>query len=276
MTGLPASGADPVVLLCAGMAEGAETWDAVVPLLAGRVVRFDRPGLGTAPPEERAPTLAGEVGRIAALVGRESGRPVLVAHSAAAFAAEAYARRCPDRLAGLVLVDPSVVGASPRSGRLRGRLADRVAERRATLGAGLNRLGLARLGPWGWGRARRRLAAHPPDPAVRAAAVRRYGSGTVLVSVLVEWLAYPAMAAELAALRRRTAPPAVPVVVLTALRDVPGRRARARWRAGHAELARSFPAGRQEVLPDARHLVQWDDPEAVAAAIVAVRRDTGP
>ncbi|MFC4147069.1 alpha/beta fold hydrolase [Micromonospora mangrovi] len=267
----------PVVVLCAGMAEGADTWDALVPLLADthRVVRFDRPGLGGSGPVGPPPTLAGEVARLAALVGREVGRPVLVAHSAAALPAEAYARTHPDRLAGLVLVDPSVVPATPAAGRCRARLARRVAAHPAVPGRVLDRTGLARLGPPVWRWVRRRRATDPPTSALRAAGERRYGSAAVLLTVLVEWLAYPAMAAALARLRRRSAPPVVPVVVLTALADVPGRRARAAWRAGHAALARSFPAGRQELLPDARHLVQWDDPEAVRAAIVAVGRDTG-
>ena len=92
------------------MGEGAETWDRLVPLLraAGhRVGLLDRPG----PADGRAPTLTDEVARIDAGVAG-LGRPVLVAHSAAALPAEAYARRHPGRLAGLVLVDPSLVDPS--------------------------------------------------------------------------------------------------------------------------------------------------------------------
>jgi hypothetical protein len=60
------------------------------------------------------------------------------------------------------------------------------------------------------------------------------------------------------------------VVVLTALGDLAGGRACVDWRSAHAALARSFPAGRQEVLRDSRHLVQWDEPQTVAAAIADV------
>jgi pimeloyl-ACP methyl ester carboxylesterase len=268
----PGCSDEPTVLLCAGMAEGAATWDRLVPLLATRVTRLDRPGLGVLPAERRSPTLAGEVARIAAAVEAGPAGPiVLVAHSAAALPVEAYARLAPGRLAGLVLVDPSVVGRWPRPGRRRGELARLVAAGSPALAAGLDRGGLARrLGPWAWRSAVRRLGTGSPDPARRAAATRVYGSGRVLTSVLVEWLAYPSMAADLAALRRRTVPPAVPVVVLTALGDLAGGRARADWRSAHAALARSFPAGRQEVLRDSRHLVQWDEPQTVAAAIADV------
>lgn len=264
----------PAVLLCAGMAEGAATWDRLVPLLAGRhrVLRLDRPGLGVVPAGRGAPTLAGEVARIGAVLDAHApDRAVLVAHSAAALAAEAYARLRPDRVAGLVLVDPSVV--TPSSERLSAAAARLVAAGAPTLRALLDRSGVARrLGPWAWARAVRRFSAERPDPARRAWAERVYGSGAVLTTVLVEWLAYRSAAAELLALRRRTAPPAAPVVVLTALGDLPPGRARATWRSGHAALADAFPAGRQEVLRDARHLVQWDHPGVVAAAVAAVGR----
>ncbi|MFF5175528.1 alpha/beta fold hydrolase [Micromonospora sp. NPDC000089] len=286
------AGPDPVpVLLCAGMAEGAASWDALVPLLAGRhrIARLDRPGLGVVPDDGRVPTLAGEAARIGALV-EELGRPVLVAHSAAALPAEAYARRHPERLAGLVLVDPSLVDPAPAGADapapgptlagVRRAHAERAAARLArllvavapTLGAAADRAGLAgRLGPWVWRRAVRRMSVRPPQPE-RAAP---YRSGSVLLRVLVELLAYPGMAADLVALRAATGPPPLPVVVLTALGDLPTARGRAAWRAGHARLAASFPNGRQEVLRDARHLLPGDRPEVVAAAVAALGRDTG-
>ncbi|RGC70545.1 Sigma factor SigB regulation protein RsbQ [Micromonospora sp. MW-13] len=272
---------EPAVLLCAGMAEDSGAWDRLVPLLAGRhrVLRFDRPGLGTLPAGRCPPTLAGEVARIAAVVGAAGpGRVVLVAHSAAALPAEAYARLRPDRLAGLVLVDPSVAGPPPAG---LAAVAAGAAWLAGVAGPGLavllDRTGLARrVGPWGWERAVRRLAAAPPDPAWRAAARRAYGDGAVLTAVLVEWLAHPAVAADLVELRRHVPPPALPVRVLTALGDLPGSRARRAWRSGHAALAAAFPAGRQVVLRDARHLLHRELPGEVAVAIVAVTVDTGP
>ncbi|WP_141714766.1 alpha/beta fold hydrolase [Micromonospora mirobrigensis] len=256
-------GRAPAVLLCPGMGEGADTWDRLVPLLVGAVTVLDRAAGGP------APTLAGEVARIAALA--DDRDPVLVAHSAGALAAEAYARLHPGRVAGLVLVDPSVVRPGT-TGRLRAATARLLTAGTPVLAGALDRAGLpGRLGPWAWRRAARRMGEGPADP-VHAAA---YGQPTVLVRLAVEWLAHPALAVELLLLRERTAAPTVPVRVLTALGDVASARGRVAWRTAHARLAESFSAGRQEVLRDARHLVHRDRPEVVAAAVTAVGRDSG-
>ncbi|WP_329014109.1 alpha/beta fold hydrolase [Micromonospora rifamycinica] len=280
----------PGVLLCPGMGEGASTWDRLVPLLTAagcRVRRLDRPDDG------RVPTLTAELGRVDAAVaalgrvdaavaglGRVDAavarldRPVLVAHSAAALPAEAYARRHPGRLAGLVLVDPSLVdpGGVARWGWWSARSAGAAAALAPVLAGGLDRSGLARrCGPWAWRWAVRRMSVRPPDPASAVP----WGSGAVLVGALTQWLAHPAVAAELLALRAVTPAPVLPVRVLTALGDVTTPAGRAAWRVGHARLAASFPAGRQEVLRDARHLVHVDQPAVVAAAVAAVRRDSG-
>ncbi|WP_328343389.1 alpha/beta fold hydrolase [Micromonospora sp. NBC_00421] len=279
VTGRSGGAGGPGVLLCPGMGEGAETWDRLAPLLraAGyRVGRLDRPG----PEDFRVPTLGDEVARIAAgVAGLE--RPVLVAHSAAALPAEAYARRHPGRLAGLVLADPSLAAprlADPGGTRAAGweRLsawsAGAVAAAAPMVAGALDRSGLVRrVGPWAWHRAVRRMSVRPPDPA----AAVPYGSAAVLVGALVQWLAHPAVAAELVALREVTAAPTLPVRVLTALGDVPTPVGRAAWRAGHARLAASFPAGRQEVFRDARHLLHVDRPATVVEAVAAVGRDSG-
>ncbi|WP_432900244.1 alpha/beta fold hydrolase [Micromonospora matsumotoense] len=274
MVGRSGGAGGPGVLLCPGMGEGAETWDRLVPLLraAGhRVGRLDRPGSA----DGRAPTLTDEVARIDAGVAG-LGRPVLVAHSAAALPAEAYARRHPGRLAGLVLVDPSLVdpGGTRAVGWARWSAwsAGAVTTVAPVLVGVLDRSGLARrCGPWAWRRAVRRMSVRPPDPASAVP----YGSGTVLVGALVQWLAHPAVAAELVAWRAVTPAPTLPVRVLTVLGDVPTAAGRAAWRVGHARLAASFPAGRQEVFRDARHLLHVDRPAVVADAVAAVGRDSG-
>ncbi|HEY0698425.1 MAG TPA: alpha/beta fold hydrolase [Micromonospora sp.] len=297
---------EPPVLVCPGMADTVLTWPAVVDLLAGRhrVVRFDRPGLGHSAPLGRLPTLAGEADRIAAVIGRSRlRRPVLVAHSVAAWHAEAYARLHPDDVAGLVLVDPSVAQPAPGSWQVSGaasrqrsdvvgRWRQAGAARRRDLSAVVGRwdlsavvgrwlagnsaelarlidvTGLARLvGPALWAAAVRSMAARPPSRRLRNEVGPVYGGGKLVVAALAEWLTYDAMRGDLVELRRRTAPPPVPVVVLTALGDLGSPAARARWRVAHDRLAHSFPHGRQEVLRDCRHLVQLDRPDAVAAAV---------
>src|SRR4029453_1840329 len=86
---------EPPLLLLAGVAGQCADWASTLALLAGRprAVGFDRPGLGGSPPSSAFPTLDGEVARVGAVAARfELRRPILVAHSAAAFFAEAYAR----------------------------------------------------------------------------------------------------------------------------------------------------------------------------------------
>lgn len=264
----------PTVLLCSGMADGVAAWEPLVSRLADQhsVVRFFRPGFGGVPGERVPPDLAGLVGRLDALTGSyASGRAVLVAHSAAALPAEAYARLWPDRLAGLVLVDPSVVGERPGSGRLAACVARWVAFRGPVLSRLLDRSGVLRpVGPWVWARVVRRMCRTTPDAGWQAEAARTWSSGSALVAGLVEWLVFPALAHGLAALRRRTAPPEAPVVVLTALGDLRSTRARTAWRTAHARLAASFPAGRQVVYDEERHFLQVDVPDAVAAAVRSV------
>ena len=261
----------PAVLLAAGMADSGASWVRLEPLLTDRhrVVAFDRPGLGASPPRTSFPALAQEADRLNRLIRRLGlGRPVIVAHSAAALHAEAYARRWPDRLTGLVLVDPSGVESIAGAGT-GPRLIRRCAVRAGGLLAGLADVtGLTgALGPWLW---RAAMAGMTDRPAVEWAAhqtVRPFARRAEATAALAELVSYGELAADLTELRRRTDPPAVPVVVVTALGAARSAAGRARRRVEHDRLARSFPAGRQEVVRDSRHFVQLDRPDLVAAAV---------
>ena len=108
---------DPVVLLMAGAAASSDFWKPVVDRLQNLdVVTYDRPGLGGTVWPGRYPQLAEETASLADLVGLiqghwDVGQPrkvILVAHSMAAFHAEAFARMHPEVVAGVVFVDPSV------------------------------------------------------------------------------------------------------------------------------------------------------------------------
>lgn len=263
----------PAVLVCAGMADAGFSWEPVTALLAGRhrVVRFDRPGLGGSPALRDYPTLDQEAERIDGLVrGLGLDRPVIVAHSAAALHAEAYARRLPTGLSGLVLVDPDVVRRSTARQPVLAAGARRVV-RAGAVAAGLaEMIGLVGLmGPLTWRLMMRGQTNRPPRHWPLAEGKRVFGTGRASAAALAELISYEELAADLTALRERTAPPAVPVVVLTALGDLRSAVARARCRTDHDELARSFPDGRHEVLRDSRHLVQLDDPAAIAAAVAS-------
>ncbi|WP_233358933.1 alpha/beta hydrolase [Thermomonospora amylolytica] len=244
----------PPVLLTSGLGGAWFDWQGVIDALDDhRVLCFDRPGAGLSPPGRSRPSLRREV-RLLAALARDAGPPVtVVAHSMAAFQAEALARVHPELVRGLVLLDPSHETSTWSDMRISAavqpvlRLAGRL-------------LGLTGV-PWLVApRVRRSLlrCASTRRPPVPDAAVRAvYGRGTVLGTLLAENAAYREMAADVLALRERLPFPPIPLVVLTA-------RAGA---AGHRELAALSPYGRQIDLPDALHLVQADRPDAVAAAV---------
>ncbi|MDU0348082.1 alpha/beta fold hydrolase, partial [Actinomyces sp. MRS3W] len=101
-------GAGPAVVLLSGCALNSGCWADVVAALPGRrIITVDRPGyLGTA--SAGLPSLPEQVRVLARILEEVEARPVIVvAHSMAAFQAEALARLRPRLVAGMVLVDPS-------------------------------------------------------------------------------------------------------------------------------------------------------------------------
>ncbi|MFE0335926.1 alpha/beta fold hydrolase [Streptomyces sp. NPDC058955] len=244
-------GHGPVCVLSAGLGLGWFDWDPVVPLLAPHrtVVRFDRPGHGLSQGSTTPPTLAGEAGRIAAVLDalRLPGPVTVVGHSIAGFHAEGFARLHPDRTAALVLVDSSVE-EHPRPGRLGWTVP---------AGTALTALGLpAALGP-----ALRRLAVRP-DPAPPAEVRRVYRTSRVWRGALRENARYGSVAAELDALRRdRPLPPGLPVTVLAAPDGS------ARWEERQRALARRLGARYEAAVPSG-HLVMRDAPGTLARVVL--------
>ena len=256
----PADG--PPLLLASGLGGAWFDWDPTVDLLDQdhRVVVFDFPGLGRSPAAHAPPSLRRNVRIMADLAARVGPPVTLLAHSMGAFPAEALARLRPDLLNGLVLVDPSHE-RSPSGLRLSAGLAPFA----RALGLVLDATRLARV----TGPALRRLVLHftsDGEDRVPARTVRQvYGRGTVLATVLIENFAYGEMAADLHALRDRRPFPDLPLVVLTALGD-----GGPSWAEGHRGLAALSPRGRQVVLPRAKHMLQLDRPDVIAAAVAEV------
>lgn len=269
-------GRGPAVLFVQGLAGAWFEWDPVVPLLAGdhRLVRFDRPGLGWSQQEagrDGRPlpqSLAGEaerLGRVLDAVGIAPGEKVfVVAHSYGAFHAEAFARLHPERIAGIVFVDasaePDITPAPGGPGRAFGQ-----AVVRGTGMLGLNQV----LGP-----AVRRLVYQAastthrdPDPELGRAV---YRSSRVAAAVVNELWSYRPCAVELLELRCERPFPEVLVQVLVAAagaaRDGAGRQAR-RWVERQRDFAGLFPGAEVVELPDAKHLIAADRPDAVATAV---------
>lgn len=278
-------GTGPVVLFCCGLGQSWFDWDAVVPLLRGhRLVRLNRPGLGLSPRSARPSTLEAEAARIGAAADHFSRTaPVtVVAHSAAALHAEAYARTAPDRVAGLVLVDPSYEPDAVPTERPLRMVETAARQADAPLSVLLAALPLLRVvGPAAMRLAYRVSTARrltgpdrpgwPPRPdPVPNALDAVYASGDTLASIVAELAAYRGQAVALRALRA-VGFPAVPVRVLAATYGHGAERAAA-WSAATAALAAELSAV-HEVLPDAAHLAMLDRPDAVA---VAVRALTAP
>jgi pimeloyl-ACP methyl ester carboxylesterase len=259
-----ATGAGPAVLLLSGLGGAWFDWDRVVPLLDGyTVVAMDRPGLGRSAPARRLPTLAAEVARIAAVAARLPAPVLLVAHSLAGWHAEAYARTHPDQVAGVVLVDPSVVERPPRLRPL--RIAPWLGLRPLARPAAARALGTrVRAGI----AARQSLHGDPADPALIAEV---YGRPDTLRAVVGELATYSRLGAALVRLRGAAAwPTPAPLRVLTALAGPVRRTAAEQWLVDHRRLAAAAPDGTCVPLPDAAHQVMWDRPDAVADAVRAV------
>jgi pimeloyl-ACP methyl ester carboxylesterase len=262
---LVAEGTGPPVLLSSGLGGAWFDWMPVMELLRDRhrVIAFDRPGLGGSPPSSGHRTLRREADLLAALAGWAGGPVVVVAHSLAGLHAEAFARLCPGRVRGLVLVDPSVEPRRPPFARALTRLTPLA----RLAGTAAGRTGVTRLaGPPLRGLIMRRICERgdvAPPEYVREVSTH----GHVLGALIAEDLEYRQMAADLLTLRVHRPFPAVPLRVITALGRV---RSPQEWRLAHAALAALSPRGRQIVLPGVGHMVQVDRPEAIAEAVTGL------
>lgn len=262
-------GTGPTVVLVNGAGMSMEHWDRVVELLPGRrVLRFDRPGMGGTAFPGQLPGLDEEVASLAALVretaSADDGGVVLVAHSMGSFHAEALARRHPELVGGIVMVDGSVEELDARPGWRLGQVATGLVSSLGSLP--LNRLmGQAlRLGVW---RQTHGPLAHVSTPRLSDV----YQDRDSLAMGTAEFFAYYQQAWDLQLLRRTHPLPRVPVAVLTAADST--ERA---WPERQARWARLLRAPQHRV-ERSRHLMMIDRPEVVAQAVLSLDgRDEGP
>lgn len=256
------NGGGPVVVLSSGLGGAWFDWTATVALLAGaaRVIVFDRPGTGDSAPTSVDPTLAREVAVLEAVLGDERAA-VFVGHSMATMHVEAFARLRPDRVTGLVLLDPDP--ESPGAGRpfdLSALVAHWLLQLvpRGAGAAFVRRHGhLVRR----WAIEGSTLAKRDPAPEALVRAV--YRRPHVAKAVLAELAAYPDQVADLERLRVEHPLPEVPFQVLTAGRKV--------W-PEHTALAKLVPWGRNVLVPGSRHMIPVDRPDAVVMAVRDVLR----
>lgn len=102
---------EPPVMMDAGLAFGAYTWDLVMPGVAKftRACSYDRAGVGDSDRGKRPRTSQQIVTELAVLLKNAKLKPpyVLVGHSFGGLNVRLYASQHPDQVAGMVLVDPS-------------------------------------------------------------------------------------------------------------------------------------------------------------------------
>jgi pimeloyl-ACP methyl ester carboxylesterase len=282
----------PLVLLEAGIAASSLSWTVVQPAIAAftRVCAYDRAGLAwsEAPSSDRsADNILEELSALLSSIG-ERDRIVLVGHSFGSLIVRTYAARHPERVAGIVLVDPPIEWLSltpERAYRLRrGRVLSKI-------GAWLAHAGVVRaclvMVMRGAGAAPQRFVTVFGPLAARTlerfvGEVRKLPADVhpIVKAIWCQPKCFHAMAGYLQTLEREgtllteVPPPDVPVIVISG-GDQP-----AEGLAAHRMLAELSTQGRHVIAHRSAHWVQFDEPELIVSEVRALvesgRRYTSP
>ncbi|MEU6084316.1 alpha/beta hydrolase [Streptomyces sp. NPDC047108] len=238
-------GSPPPIVLVHGTRFSAAQWSPQLASLERDfpVAAVDLPGHGSRSAQPWSLGAATET--VAAAVDSLGRGPALVVgHSLGGYVALEFARRHPERLRGLVLAGASAATKGPWAMPYRwvAGLVPRVPQ--------------ARLTRWN-DRFLRRL--YPPE-VVEATIRFGYAFHTLPVAwgeVLGRF--------DASAMRHVAAP----VLILNGEKD-------SVFRSGEREFARAHPDARIELIPRARHLANFDDPEAFADAVRRFARQLVP
>lgn len=267
------------VLASSGLGGAWFDWVGVADALPDdvRLLVVDRPGAGGAPAwvdrQWELDRVADDL--VAALDAAAVEHAVLVGHSMGAWYVEACARRHPDRVAGLLLLDGSTApvppfppGPTDRSVPLRRAGAALV----DALVRHVPPTVTQRVGPW----LRTRLEGSiPSSPSHRARARAVYSRAVVWRAAGYEWAAYPRLRNQLARMRVSTPLPSIPVHAVTAASGVVPA-VLSLWvrtqRHQTEQLAANDPSAvlRRSTVRPAPHMLMLTHPERVAAAVVDV------
>ena len=243
-------GRGPAVLLLHAFPLGLSMWDPQAEALAAahRVVRFDARGFGATPADDVTPLSMERIADDGASLLDQLWIEKAVVHgcSMGGYAAFAFARRHPRRLAGLVLQDTRAGADTAEARANRATLAARVLAEgsQAAVEAFLPKL----LG----------TTSHRERPALVAAVKERvFAASTRGLANALHGLAARADSRDM------LPKIAVPTLVLVGEEDVltPPDEAKA--------MASAIPAARLEVIPHAGHLANLENPGAVNAALGA-------
>jgi pimeloyl-ACP methyl ester carboxylesterase len=270
----------PVVLLESGIAASSLSWAVVQPEIAKftRVCAYDRAGFAWSDAPSRSRTFDRIVDELSVVLAQVAPREryVLVGHSFGSFVVRAYATRHPDRVAGIVLIDPAIewLIATPQRARLLwgGRQLSRVGVLLAHTGVVRACLTLLTGGapgvPRHFVKVFGRTAARTLERLVGEA---RKLPPSVQPIVQAHWCqpkCFRAMADHLRVLERDASsiaslkpPREIPLVVISS-RDQPTENLVA-----HRMLTEASLDGRHVVATRSTHWVQFDEPELVVAVV---------
>jgi pimeloyl-ACP methyl ester carboxylesterase len=282
---------DPVAVLDVGLRDWSLAWRALQPDLA-KITRTcipDRAGYGFSDEGPLPRDSKAETEDLESALQAVGLRPpyVLVGHSLGGLNARLFAYRNPDKVAGLLLIDPSVSFREFGTSRDYAAKMDLAFYEACAARARAGKLVPGEVRPGDPG-----PCLSSPDPAwtsEQAARINQVRSkASIFNTTLAEFRsAYDVDVAEVEAARRPLGD--VPLVVLTEDRghfrdlkpwfgdDVDA--VYTRWVAGHDDEAHDSTRGRNKIVEGAGHDIEVDRPEAVIAAfkdvVEAVRR-AGP
>jgi len=275
----------PLVLLEAGVAASSLSWSRVQPEMARftRVCAYDRAGLSwsDAPSCPRTfKQIVDELDRVLMHVAPRE-RHVLVGHSFGTFVVRAYAARHPDRVVGLVLVDPPTEWLSMTPQRLRlirrGRRLSRVGAWLAEVG--IVRASLALLTGGAPGAPRRFIKVFGPTASrtlERLVSEVRKLPADAYPMVQEAWCqpkCFRSMADHLrvleqdgAAIAAAQPSSAIPTFVISSANQPQEQIDE------HRALAERSASGRHVIAARSTHWIQFDEPELIVAAVKELAR----
>ena len=101
----------PVVVFVSGLGTPMGNWDRVLDGVAAMapVITYDRPGIGESEPDDEMPTIKNVADKLVRVLDHVKMEPpyVLVGHSLGGLYVRGFAIYYPEKLAGLVIIDPA-------------------------------------------------------------------------------------------------------------------------------------------------------------------------